>query len=302
MFIRPLIIVVYLLVVSPLSAAAAPDIDDQTRTIAGELRCVVCQNLSVADSPSEMAQQMRAVVREQLEAGKSPDEIRNFFVSKYGEWVLLKPKTTGFSSLLWILPYTFLVLGLIAGLWFIRRWVAKTKTSANRPLQSTAAVNVNSALLNQDFGHPDLEDTSPRAELLRDQGRLKEELRELDFDFQSGKLSESDYAELKHEVEVKSVPIIEQLSSLSSAPVVKKSKEKAPSASDRKSAQAANRSRRWQLVTGGIFLMLFGLALGVMLTKSVRPRGGENDTMTGDFLTGTSSANSEATAALSEGK
>ena len=48
--------------------------------------------------------------------------------------------------------------------------------------------------------------------------------------------------------------------------------------------------------------MLFGLALGVMLTKSVRPRGGENDTMTGDFLTGTSPANSEATAALSEGK
>src|SRR5437762_14099030 len=83
--------------------AAAPDLEDRTREIATELRCVVCQNLSVADSPSEMAQQMRAIVREQVQAGKSPEQIKDFFVSKYGEWVLLKPKTTGFSALLWIL-------------------------------------------------------------------------------------------------------------------------------------------------------------------------------------------------------
>ncbi len=68
-----------------LHAAPAPDLDDQTRAIATELRCVVCQNLSVADSPSEMAQQMRAIVREQLQAGKSPEQIKDFFVSKYGE-------------------------------------------------------------------------------------------------------------------------------------------------------------------------------------------------------------------------
>ncbi|MET0689462.1 MAG: cytochrome c-type biogenesis protein CcmH, partial [Candidatus Binatia bacterium] len=86
--------VLWLLFAVPLHAAPAPDLDDQTRAIATELRCVVCQNLSVADSPSEMAQQMRAIVREQLQAGKSPDEIKAFFVSKYGEWVLLKPKTT----------------------------------------------------------------------------------------------------------------------------------------------------------------------------------------------------------------
>jgi len=301
---RTLLVVFVLLVLftNPLISAPAPDLEDRTREIASELRCVVCQNLSVADSPSEMAQQMRAVVREQLQAGKSPEEVKEFFISKYGEWVLLKPKITGFSALLWILPYTVLVLGVIAGLWFIRRWVAKTKTSANRPLQSTVATSVSSGLLNQDFGQPDLEDTSPRAELLREQGRLKDELRELDFDFQSGKLSNSDYSQLKQEIEAKGATIVKQLSSLPTEPIVKKSKEKVPRTSDHRISQGPNRSRRWQLIGGGIFLMLFGLALGVMLTKSVRPRGGENDTITGDFLTGTSPANSEARAALTEGK
>src|SRR5512138_2893201 len=61
--------------------------------VASQLRCVVCQNLSVADSPSEMANQMRAIVRQQLTEGKNPQQIKDFFVSKYGEWVLLAPTT-----------------------------------------------------------------------------------------------------------------------------------------------------------------------------------------------------------------
>ena len=85
-------------------AADAPDLEDQTRAISTELRCVVCQNLSIADSPSEMAQQMRAIVREQLQAGKSPQEIKDYFVTKYGGWVLLKPATEGFSLLVWEAP------------------------------------------------------------------------------------------------------------------------------------------------------------------------------------------------------
>ncbi len=53
---------------------------------------------------------MRAIVREQVQAGKSTEQIKEFFVSKYGDWVLLKPKTTGVSALLWILPYVALVV------------------------------------------------------------------------------------------------------------------------------------------------------------------------------------------------
>src|SRR6185503_8354339 len=173
--------------------AAAPDLDDRTREIATELRCVVCQNLSVADSPSEMAQQMRAVVREQVQAGKTPEQIKDFFVSKYGEWVLLKPKTTGFSALLWILPYVALILGILGALWVIRRW-SKAKTSLSQPAHPSAvAAQAQHDFLTQNLELPDIEDTSPRAKLMRERGRLKEELSELEFDFQSGKLSQADY-------------------------------------------------------------------------------------------------------------
>jgi cytochrome c-type biogenesis protein CcmH len=301
MFLRALWVLSVISVLSSniLQAATAPDLEDRTREIATELRCVVCQNLSVADSPSEMAQQMRAIVREQLQAGKSPEEIKEFFVSKYGDWVLLKPKTTGFSALLWILPYVVLVVGVITALCFIRRWTANKKLSEGTN-PSQVGQPLPSEWIQQAFEQPNLEDSSAQAQLLRERGRLKKELVELDFDFQSGKLSESDYSQLKQEIETKGAAVIKQLSSLPPEPIVKKPKEKP--GRDQRSAQGATRFRRWQLVGGGIFLMLFGLLLGVMLTKSVRTRGGENDTMTGDFLTGTTPANAEARAALSEGK
>src|SRR5687767_959816 len=66
-------------------------IDMQVDELAEELRCPVCQGLSIADSPSELSQQMKDVVRGQLESGKSPDEVKAYFVSKYGEWILLTP-------------------------------------------------------------------------------------------------------------------------------------------------------------------------------------------------------------------
>jgi cytochrome c-type biogenesis protein CcmH len=277
-----------------LRAATAPDLDDRTRAIATELRCVVCQNLSVADSPSEMAQQMRAIVREQLQAGKSPEQIKDFFVSKYGEWVLLKPKTTGISALLWILPYVVLVLGVITALWFVRRWAKNKRLAQGTSGQAPMQEQVPSDLLRAAVEQTDLEDESARAQLLRERGRLRSELTDLDFDFQSGKLSESDYSGLKQEVETKAAGVIQQLNTLPPEPTVKPR----PAA---KSA-ASPSFRRWQIVAGGAFLMLFGLALGVMLTKSVRPRESENDTMTGDFLTGTTPASSAARAALNEGK
>ncbi|MGH7795245.1 MAG: cytochrome c-type biogenesis protein CcmH, partial [Candidatus Binatia bacterium] len=276
-----------------------PDLEEQTRAIATELRCVVCQNLSVADSPSEMAQQMRAVVREQLQAGQTPEQVKEFFVSKYGEWVLLKPKTTGFSALLWILPYVVLVLGVMTALWFIRRWATAKKS---QPPAADASEETRSELLKEDFDLPDLEDSSPRAALLRQRARLQDELNELEFDFQSGKLSDADLTALKRDIETKAAVVIQQLRALPpAAPATKPAprdtrKIKPTGGSDRA------RLRRWQLVTGAVFLVIFGLALGVMLTQSVRPRLSQNDTMTGDFLTGTSSTNSTVNAALAEGK
>ena len=73
-------------------AAAAVPVDEKTvHDVAAQLRCVVCQSLSVADSPSETANQMRGIIRERLAAGESPAEVRAYFVEKYGEWILLAP-------------------------------------------------------------------------------------------------------------------------------------------------------------------------------------------------------------------
>jgi cytochrome c-type biogenesis protein CcmH len=91
------------------------ELDRQTRQVASQLRCVVCQGLSLEDSPSELAQEMRGLVREQLEAGRSPAEVKQYFVEKYGEWVLLQPEPAGFNLLVYVLP----VLMLIGGAAFV---------------------------------------------------------------------------------------------------------------------------------------------------------------------------------------
>lgn len=294
----------YLLLVlcsDPLFAAAALELENQTREIATELRCVVCQNLSVADSPSEMAQQMRAIVREQLEAGKTPEQIKEFFVSKYGEWVLLKPKTTGFSALLWILPYAALVVGVIAGWVFLRRSSARGKSLSQSAARAASSDQTAHELLRRDFELPDLEDDTPHARLLREGARLRAELSELAFDYESGKLSQLDYRALTSEVETKGASVVEQLRAIppkSAAPAEVRTPQSKPD----RAPSPPGRFRRWQLVSGGIFLLSFGVALGVMLTKSTRPRGGENDSMTGDFMTGTTPASGAAAAALAQGK
>ena len=103
--------------------AESVDLEEQVRRIAAELRCPVCQNLSVADSPSEMAQQMRAIIQQQLKEGKSPDEVTTYFISKYGEWVMLAPRAKGFSLLIWILPFVALGGGILFVVFIVRRWV-----------------------------------------------------------------------------------------------------------------------------------------------------------------------------------
>jgi cytochrome c-type biogenesis protein CcmH len=96
--------------------------EPQVYEIAAQLRCVVCQNLSVADSPSEMAAQMRAIVRERLAAGESPEQVRRYFVERYGEWILLEPRREGFTLLVWIVPVVAVALGLVTFAVRVKRW------------------------------------------------------------------------------------------------------------------------------------------------------------------------------------
>ncbi len=106
--------------------AAASVTDAQVTAVASRLRCVVCQNLSVADSPSEMARQMRDLIRERLAAGETPDQITGYFVQRYGEWVLLSPPARGLNLVLWLAPAAAVLAGLavVAGLTRRRRAAA----------------------------------------------------------------------------------------------------------------------------------------------------------------------------------
>jgi cytochrome c-type biogenesis protein CcmH/NrfF len=104
---------------SRLVAGADSALERRTREVASALRCPVCQGLSIADSPSDLALEMKGLVREQLAAGKTPDQIRAYFIGKYGEWVLLEPKAEGLNLLVYILPVALVVGGAL----FVVRYV-----------------------------------------------------------------------------------------------------------------------------------------------------------------------------------
>jgi cytochrome c-type biogenesis protein CcmH len=104
-------------------------VDDQVvYEVAAQLRCVVCQNLSVADSPSEMAAQMRAIVRERLAAGETPAQVRQYFVERYGDWILLEPPRRGFTLLVWLAPLVAVVVGVAVVAVLVRRWTGGRRT------------------------------------------------------------------------------------------------------------------------------------------------------------------------------
>ncbi len=94
----------------------------RTAEVASQLRCPVCQGLSIQDSPSELSQQMRAVVKDQLRAGKSPEEVKAYFISKYGEWILLEPKPHGFNVLVYALPMLLVAAGLAGIALAVKKW------------------------------------------------------------------------------------------------------------------------------------------------------------------------------------
>ena len=97
----------------------------EVTAVAAQLRCVVCQSLSVADSPSEMAAQMRQVVRERLAAGETPDQVIRYFADKYGDWILLAPPRRGFTLLVWIVPPLAVLLGLAIAIRRLRGWTRR---------------------------------------------------------------------------------------------------------------------------------------------------------------------------------
>ncbi len=113
-------------------AAATPD-EANVQAIAAQLRCVVCQNLSVADSPSETANQMRAIIRQRLADGETPEQVVAYFVDKYGLWILLAPPRQGFNLVVWIAPFAGLAVGLLVVGTVILRWRRRARLAPASP-------------------------------------------------------------------------------------------------------------------------------------------------------------------------
>ena len=96
----------------------------RVRAVAATLRCPVCRDLSLADSPSPLSQSMRAEIARKLRAGQTPDEIRSDFVRSYGDWILLAPPSRGLGVLAWVAPVIALLGGIVAAGVIVRRWRA----------------------------------------------------------------------------------------------------------------------------------------------------------------------------------
>jgi cytochrome c-type biogenesis protein CcmH len=95
-----------------------PALEERARDISAGLRCLVCRNESIDDSNAELARDLRLLVRERLVAGDSNEEVVDFVVDRYGEYVLLKPRTGGSNLLLWMAGPIMLGAGLVmAGLY-----------------------------------------------------------------------------------------------------------------------------------------------------------------------------------------
>ena len=99
----------------------------RTSAVASQLRCPVCQGLSIQDSPSDLARSMRTLVREQLAEGKSPDQVKTYFVSKYGEWILLAPSAHGFNILAYAAPVIIVLGGAVVIVMAVRRWTTRSE-------------------------------------------------------------------------------------------------------------------------------------------------------------------------------
>ncbi len=117
-----------------LSAADVPirfnDIekDNLYDSLLEEIRCLVCQNQSLADSNAELAQDLRRQIIEMIDAGKTENDIKAFLVERYGDFVLYRPPLQENTWLLWAGPFVFLVIGIVVAIIIIRRQANNSAT------------------------------------------------------------------------------------------------------------------------------------------------------------------------------
>ena len=96
-------------------------IERRVSHLSHELRCLVCQNQSLAESNAPLAQDLRNQIREQIAAGKSDQDVVDFMVQRYGDFVLYRPPFKASTLVLWVGPFLFLALGFFFLFRFLRR-------------------------------------------------------------------------------------------------------------------------------------------------------------------------------------
>src|SRR6476469_8904225 len=126
---RSLCLIILLLTVAavPCAIAVEPDevlsdaaLEARARALSRELRCMVCQNQSIDDSEAPLARDLRILVRERLQAGDSDRQVIDFLVARYGEFVLLRPRFSWHTAVLWLGPAALLLIGAL-GLFMLAR-------------------------------------------------------------------------------------------------------------------------------------------------------------------------------------
>jgi len=117
------------------------EMQNQFREVSKTLRCAVCQSESVWESNATLAIQMRDIVKERLIAGESPDEIRAYFVSRYGDYIVFKPRFRGINLLLWGGPFILLAIGVFILLRKLRLWTSPAGKAAIEIEETLTAID-----------------------------------------------------------------------------------------------------------------------------------------------------------------
>jgi cytochrome c-type biogenesis protein CcmH len=115
------------------TSIADPVLEARYLALTHELRCMQCQNETIADSPVGLAADLRREVRDMLLAGKSDDEVRNYMVSRYGEFILFRPRFSWRNAWLWFAPPVLILLGLAVAVRVVRHRAALVATDHEVP-------------------------------------------------------------------------------------------------------------------------------------------------------------------------
>src|SRR5688572_31053712 len=116
-----------------IDAMPTPELQQRYDDLTHELRCMQCQNQSIADSPVGLASDLRRDVREQLIAGKTDEEIRTAMVARYGNFILFRPPFKPGTAWVWIAPFLLLILGVFVTVRIVRQRARMVESDGSEP-------------------------------------------------------------------------------------------------------------------------------------------------------------------------